>query len=110
MNREMMMITDDKAIENRLKKFCKKWGIRELAVFGSALREDFGPESDVDFLVSFREGQKPGWPHILDMQEELSKLVKNRVDVVDRTNLEKSENYIKRKHILESAQVIYVER
>lgn len=110
MNREIMMITVDKAVENRLKTFCKKWGIRELAVFGSALREDFGSESDVDFLVSFREGRKPGWPHILDMQEELSTLVKRRVDVVDRTNLEMSENYIKRKHILGSAQVIYVER
>jgi hypothetical protein len=104
------MKTNELITEDRLISFCHKWGIRELAVFGSALRDDFSPESDVDFLVSFNEGQKPGWPLILDMKEELSRLVNRQVDVVERVNLEQSENYIKRAHILRNAQVIYVER
>ena len=90
--------------------FCRKWGIRELAVFGSVLRPDFSQESDVDFLVTYQEGMKPEWPRILDMQEELTMLVGRPVDVIDRKNVELSENYIKRKHILQSAQVMYVER
>ena len=39
-----------------LAEFCRKWRIRELSIFGSALRDDFGPESDLDFLVSFEQG------------------------------------------------------
>jgi predicted nucleotidyltransferase len=96
--------------EEQIVAFCRKWGIRELAVFGSVLRPDFGPESDIDFLVTFREGRKPEWPRFLDMQEELSALVGRPADIVDRRNVERSENYIKRKHILQSAQVLYVER
>lgn len=104
------MITDIQISEDKLTVFSKKWGIRELAVFGSALRDDFGTDSDVDFLVIFHQGCKPGWPRILDMQEELTALVNRPVDVVDRANLDRSENYIKRAHILRNAQVIYVER
>lgn len=96
--------------EDHIAAFCRKWGIRELAVFGSVLRPDFGPESDVDFLVTYQEGRKPEWLRILDMQEELSALVGRPVDIIDRRNVERSENYIKRKHILQSAQVLYVER
>jgi uncharacterized protein len=104
------MKTDELIAEDSLISFCRKWGIRELAVFGSVLRDDFSPGSDVDFLVSFHEGRKPGWPGILDLQEELSTLVNRPVDVVERGNLEQSENYIKRAHILRNSQVIYVER
>ncbi len=104
------MKTDELIAEDSLISFCRKWGIRELAVFGSALRDDFSPGSDVDFLVSFHKGRKPGWPRILDLQEELSALVNRPVDVVKRGNLEQSENYIKRAHILRNSQVIYVER
>ena len=104
------MKTEELIAEELLTAFCRKWGIREMAVFGSVLRNDFDPESDVDFLVSFHEGLKPGWPLILDMQEELLVLVKRSVNVVERRNLEQSENYIKKEHILRNAQVIYVER
>ena len=89
--------------------FCRKWGIRELAVFGSVLCPDYGPTSDVDFLVTFHDGRKPGWPRILDMREELSALVGRPADIVERRNVELSENYIKRTHILQSARVMYVE-
>jgi hypothetical protein len=104
------MKTDELIAEDSLISFCRKWGIRELAVFGSVLRDDFSPGSDVDFLVSFHKGRKPGWPGVLDLQEELSRLVNRPVDVVERGNLERSENYIKRAHILRNSQVIYVEK
>lgn len=92
-----------------LADFCRKWGIRELAVFGSVLRDDFGSDSDIDFLVSFHEGREPGWPRVLDMEEELSKLVGRRVDVVERRLVERSANYIKRHHILKTAEKVYAE-
>ena len=103
------MITGLCVSAEQIAAFCRKWGIRELAVFGSVLRPDFGPESDVDFLVSFIEGRKPEWPRILDMREELSILVDRPVDIIERRNVEQSGNYIKRKHILHSAKVLYVE-
>ena len=89
--------------------FCRKWGIQELSVFGSALRDDFRNDSDVDFLVAFHDGHEPGWPTVLDMEEELAQLVGRRVDVVERRLLEKSANYIKRHHILTTAKRLYVE-
>ncbi|MBI3118587.1 MAG: nucleotidyltransferase domain-containing protein, partial [Candidatus Hydrogenedentes bacterium] len=51
--------------------FCRKWHVRELSLFGSALREDFGPESDLDFLVSFEPGTSLDIDNLLDMKEEL---------------------------------------
>ena len=96
--------------EEKIRDFCRKWRIKELAVFGSILRDDFRPDSDIDFLVSFHEGCKPPWPQVLDLEDELVAMVKHPVDVIERRNVETSENYIKRKHILGSAETIYVER
>lgn len=55
-----------------IKDFCRKHRIKKLSVFGSYLREDFGPESDIDFLVQFEAGQTPGYFELADMEEELS--------------------------------------
>ena len=85
------MKTELRLSEDEIVAFCRKWGIREMAVFGSVLRPDFGSESDIDFLISFHKERKPLWPLILDMQDELSALVARPVDVIDRRNLEKSE-------------------
>ena len=104
------MITALPLHAEQIAAFCRKWGIREFAVFGSVLRSDFAPESDIDFLATFQEGRKPKWPRMLDMRDELSALAGRPVDIIERKNVECSENYIKRKHILQSAQVIYVER
>lgn len=93
----------------RLRAFCRKWHIRELAFFGSALRDDFRNDSDVDFLVSFHSGRAPEWPAIMDMEEELAQVVGRRVDIVERPLLEKGANYIKRHHILTTAESVYVE-
>ena len=75
--------------------------------FGSVLRDDFGPESDVDVLVSF----EPRVPHtLLDtvrMQEELSGMFGRKVDLIERAAVEQSQNYIRRRAILQSAETIY---
>lgn len=62
---------------SRLEHFCRKHGISRLALLGSVLREDFGPESDVDVLVEFEPGRTPGF-RLFDMEEELSGLLAGR--------------------------------
>ena len=64
----------------RLAEFCRAHHIRRLAVFGSALREDFGPHSDVDVLVEFEPGRTPGLA-FFSMQEELTALFRRTVDL-----------------------------
>ena len=80
--------------------FCKRWKVTELALFGSVLRDDFGPESDVDVLVRFESEHTPGLFGIVRMERELSELFGRQVDLVTR-------DYIRRKAILNSAQVVY---
>lgn len=89
-------------------ELCRRWMITELALFGSALREDFRPDSDVDVLVSFAPEARPSWFELARLEEELSALFGRKVDLVERQTIERSENYIRRKHILDSAQAIHV--
>ena len=91
----------------RLADFCRKHGIKRLAIFGSALREDFGPESDVDVLVEFEPDRIPGLLGVAGMEIELSNVFGRDVDLVTRSEVEDSRNYIRRKSILESAEVVY---
>ncbi|MBE0537131.1 MAG: nucleotidyltransferase domain-containing protein [Phycisphaerae bacterium] len=87
--------------------FCGKWRIRELSLFGSALREDFGPESDMDFLVSFEPGARHTLFDMVHMQDELRVMFGRGVDLVSRRGIEKSRNYLRREEILKSAEVVY---
>lgn len=87
--------------------FCERWRVTELALFGSAIRPDFGPESDIDVLVSFDSGARPTLFDIVRMQDELGSLFDRKVDLVTRAAVEASRNYIRRKAILDSAQTIY---
>jgi uncharacterized protein len=67
--------------------FCRKWGIRRLAFFGSVVRDDFGPESDVDVLVEFGE-KTPGWEIFHTMPSELSAILAGRrVDLLTLDSL-----------------------
>ena len=93
--------------KDALAAFCRKHGIRRLSIFGSALREDFGPESDVDVLVEFEEGRAPGLFGFAGMELELSELFGRAVDLVTREEVEESRNYIRRKSILASTEVVY---
>ena len=87
--------------------FCKRWQVTELALFGSVLRDDFGPESDVDVLVRFKEDAQYTLFDLDDMEMELKKIFGREVDLVSRRGVEASSNYLRRKSILQSAQVIY---
>ncbi len=92
-----------------LAAFCRAHGIRRLSVFGSALRDDFGPESDIDVLVEFEPGRAPGF-RFVSMATELSELFGRQVDLLTRRSVERSPNYIRRKEILDSAEVVYAAR
>ena len=95
---------------NRLVKFSQRWQITELALFGSVLRDDFGPESDVDILVSFAQDAKWSLLDLATMEEELEIILGREVDLVERQAVEQSENYIRRRHILSMMEPIYVVR
>ena len=84
-----------------------RWQVAELALFGSELRDDFGPDSDIDILIRFKTERRPGLLGIAGMERELAELLARRVDLVNRAALEESRNYIRRKAILQSAQVVY---
>lgn len=87
-------------------EFCRKWGIRRLAFFGSVVRDDFGPESDVDVLVEFG-GRTPGLKFFWDVPNELSEILGGRrVDLMTPDSLS---NWMKRE-VAETAVVEYVEK
>ena len=88
--------------------FCKRWQVTELALFGSVLRDDFGPESDVDVLERFEEEARHTLLDISQIQDELSATLGRGVDLIERTAIERSPNYIRRKAILQSIETIYV--
>ena len=92
----------------KLSEFCRRWNISGLALFGSALREDFRPDSDVDVLVSFAPQAHVTLFDMAQMQNELKDIFKRDVDLVSKRGLENSRNYLRRKQILDSAQVIHV--
>ena len=93
--------------KDRITAFCQKWKITELALFGSVLREDFRPDSDVDVLVTFSPDSDWGVDHLLDMKEELETLFGRAVDLVEKRLVEESRNYIRRKHILSHMEAVY---
>jgi hypothetical protein len=84
--------------------FCQRHGIARLALFGSVLRDDFGPDSDVDVLVEFQPGHVPGLDFV-SMERELSRLLKGRrVDLVTPKFL----NVRIREQVLQEAEPLYV--
>jgi hypothetical protein len=96
--------------EGKLSDFCRKWKIAEFALFGSVLREDFRPGSDIDVLVSFEAQARWSLIDVVEMQNELETVLGRKVDLVERSAIERSENYIRRRHILDSAEPVYVAR
>jgi len=74
--------------------FCRKWGIRKLSFFGSVVRDDFGPESDVDVLVEFHEDSTPGWEFYSTLPDELSSILDGRK--VDVMTLDSLSNWMRR--------------
>jgi predicted nucleotidyltransferase len=88
-------------------RFCQRWQVRELALFGSALRADFGPQSDVDVLVSFHKRANWGLFDHVQMRLDLEAIFQRKVDLVTRRALEQTQNGLLREHILKTAKVIF---
>lgn len=91
----------------KLAAFCKRWKVVEFALFGSAVREDFSPQSDVDALVSFAPQSEWGLFDHIQMKQELKELFGRNVDLVTHRALEQSLNTLLRSEILNSAKVLY---
>ena len=87
--------------------FCERWQVTELALFGSVLRDDFGPESDIDVLVSFDARARHTLFDMVRMEEELKALFGREVDLVSRRGIERSTNQLRREAILGAAETIH---
>lgn len=91
-------------------EIAERWKVTRLELFGSVLRDDFRPDSDVDILVTFAPDAHVTLFSIVDFQDELEALFGRRVDVVTRPSIEKSRNYIRRRAILRDPLKIYETR
>jgi predicted nucleotidyltransferase len=94
--------------KDRIVEFCKKWKIREFSLFGSVLRADFHPQSDIDVIVDFENDKAYSLLDLISMQDELETIFGRKIDLITRTALDQSRNYIRRKAIKSSMEVIYV--
>ena len=90
--------------------FCQLWQITELSLFGSALRDDFRADSDIDLLVTFAPDARWSLIDHVKIEEELSALLGRKVDLISKRGVERSENWIIRQSILESAELVYESR
>jgi predicted nucleotidyltransferase len=92
-----------------LAALCRKYNVEELAVFGSAVREDFRAESDVDFLVRFHNDDAGPWlANLTGFQQEIAAVLNRPVDVVDWKGVEQSSNPFRRTSILRDLKTLYV--
>ncbi|MEI7836115.1 MAG: nucleotidyltransferase domain-containing protein [Planctomycetota bacterium] len=88
----------------KIGEFCQKWKVREFSLFGSVLREDFSPESDVDVLVSFQPDSQWDLFDLVKMRDELMAMFLRDVDLVEKEGLR---NPFRRHNILRTCEVIY---
>jgi len=91
-------------------RFCQRWQILELSLFGSVLREDFNPDSDVDVLVTFSDNSEWGLFDHVQMQQELQALLDRKVDLISRRALAHTQNQLLREEILKTTKVIFTQR
>ena len=88
----------------RLVEFCRRYGVLELALFGSVLRDDYGPDSDIDVLVTFAPDSHPSLLDLGEMREDLKEILGREVDLVEKAGLR---NPFRRRAILKTAEVVY---
>ena len=90
--------------ESQLAEFCQKWKVTELSLFGSILRDDFGPDSDIDVLVVFQPDAPWSMWNLMDMKAELETLFGRPVDLVEKEALR---NPWRKRRILITYEVVY---
>ncbi len=100
----MTLTTNILIPSDSLEALCRKWRVRELSLFGSVLRDDFGPDSDVDILVSFDEDVPWSSWDLITMRDELAELFGRPVDLVEREGLR---NPFRKQGIIATRRVIY---
>jgi predicted nucleotidyltransferase len=91
-----------------LEAFCRQWHVAELSLFGSVLRDDFRPDSDIDILVTYLPTAERGLFEKMQMKEELEALLHRSVDLVSKKAIAQSRNWLRRRNILSTAEIIYV--
>ncbi|NDJ16563.1 nucleotidyltransferase family protein [Myxacorys almedinensis] len=102
-----MTITAINLQMEKIAEFCERWQVTEFALFGSILRNDFRPDSDIDVMVQFHPDAHPTFSTLDQMEAELKTIFDRDVDLITRQGIETSRNYLRRHEILSSAQVIY---
>ncbi len=90
--------------KDKITEFCRKWKIREFAIFGSAVGDDFRPDSDVDVLVVFQDNAEWSLFDLISAEEELKQIFGRKVDLVEKKAIR---NPFRRQHILSHREVIY---
>ena len=98
------MSTKVKFDRQKVAELCRRYGVAELALFGSVLRDDFRADSDVDVLVSFGSEAHPSLLELVELREDLKDLFGREVDLVERDGLR---NPFRRRAILSTAEVVY---
>jgi predicted nucleotidyltransferase len=91
-----------------LRDFCRRWKVTEFSLFGSVVRDDFGPDSDIDVLVTLAADAPWTLSNWLEMQRELEGFFQRRVDLIERDAVEHSENRFRKRAILSSAVMLDV--
>ena len=94
----------------QIAEICKRYHVTKLELFGSVLRDDFAPDSDLDFLVTFKPDARASLFDLVHLQRELKRLLGRDVDVISRPGVERSPNWIRRESILGNTAAIYVAR
>ncbi len=89
---------------DRIRAFCDRYGVVEFSLFGSVLRDDFGPTSDIDVMLAFAPGHGFTFENTPDMQDELAAIFGRSVDVIEKGRIR---NPLRRERIMSSYQVVY---
>lgn len=89
---------------DKIADFCKKWKIAEFSLFGSVLRDDFAPDSDIDVLVSFEPDGGITFDNRVEMLDELAAIFGREVDMVEKEGIR---NPFRRHEILTTREVVY---
>jgi predicted nucleotidyltransferase len=92
-----------------IQHFCQKWQITELSLFGSVLRDDFRPDSDIDVLVTFAPDAPWSLLDLVNIEYELADLTGRDIDLIEKRAVEQSDNWLRRDEILNTAQVVYAD-
>ncbi|NJN01874.1 MAG: DNA polymerase subunit beta [Leptolyngbyaceae cyanobacterium RM1_1_2] len=113
----MLLLDQDPTIQSRLglssqevATFCQQWGMIKMALFGSILRDDFRADSDIDLLITFAPNARQGLLTLAKIKHELESRLQRPVDLIPEASIQMSDNWIRQREILSTAQTIYEQR